>query len=317
MSKYTTEVRYICENAAGLTESAGFNSIDSILTEAAPVVFNFDFPIWDETYRLTLEKKILRHYYTREISAETVGLWKLWLEDRLNIIMPYYNKLYETTVYEFNPLYNVDYRTSGSGASNGSGYEEVSNTESEQVDNQTSRNGSAYNERENVNSTSGTRNATNEESNSNISSGSRTENDKDWNLYSDTPQGGIDGIDDTTNIYLTNATKVTRDNNASENGSTCAESQGKNDQNWSENTSDNEARSNIYSESGAGSQNRSGSSSRSGSNIVSNTNEYIDHVIGKIGGGSYASLIAEFRNTLLNIDEMIIEELSDLFFTLW
>ena len=317
MSKYTTEVRYICENAAGLTESVGFNSIDSILTEAAPLVFNFDFPIWDENYRLTLEKKILRHYYTREISAETVGLWKLWLEDRMNIIMPYYNKLYETTVYEFNPLYNVDYRTSGSGASNGSGYEEVSNTESEQVDNQTSRNGSGYNERENINSSSGTRNATNEESNSNISSGSRSENDKDWNLYSDTPQGGIDGIDDTTNIYLTNATKVTKENNASENGSTYAESQGRNDQNWSENASDNEARSNIYSEYGAGSQNRSGSSNRSGSNIVSNTNEYIDHVIGKIGGNSYASLITEFRNTLLNIDEMIIEELGDLFFTLW
>ena len=317
MSKYTTEVRYICENAAGLTESAGFNSIDSILTEAAPIVFNFDFPIWDENYRLTLEKKILRHYYTREISAETVGLWKLWLEDKLNIIMSYYNKLYETTVFEFNPLYNVDYRSSGSGASAGSGYEEVQNTESDLTENQTSRNGSNYNERENVNSSSGTRNAKNEESNSSISSGSRTQNDKDWNLYSDTPQGGIDGIDDTTNIYLTNATKVTRNDNSSENGSTYAENQGKNEQNWNENASDNESRSNVYSESGAGSQNRSMSGSRTGSNIVSNTNEYIDHVIGKVGGATYSSMIIEFRNTLLNIDEMIIEELGDLFFTLW
>ncbi len=54
MSKYTTEVRSICEVAAGLTESLGYNSINDILKQAAPNVFNFDWPIFDEAYRLQL-----------------------------------------------------------------------------------------------------------------------------------------------------------------------------------------------------------------------------------------------------------------------
>ena len=67
MSKYTTEVRYICETYAGLSESSGYSNVDDILTKAAPKVFDFDFPIFDEDYRLGLEKKILLNYYTREI----------------------------------------------------------------------------------------------------------------------------------------------------------------------------------------------------------------------------------------------------------
>ena len=47
MSKYTTEVRFICEVAAGLTESAGSSKVDEIIAKAAPIVFNFDWPIFD------------------------------------------------------------------------------------------------------------------------------------------------------------------------------------------------------------------------------------------------------------------------------
>ena len=117
MSRYTTEVRFICENAAGYDESKGFNDIDEILTVAAPKVFNFDWPIFDENYRLPLEKKILRHNYTREICEETVGLWKLRLQDTLCNIMPYYNKLYESELLKFNPLYDVDMTTTHKGSS--------------------------------------------------------------------------------------------------------------------------------------------------------------------------------------------------------
>lgn len=108
MSNFTTEVRFICESLNG-TSSLGFLSIDSVLDVAAPKIFDFDFPIYDENYRLILEKNILRHYYTREIGEETYGLWKLRLNARLNEIMPYYNQLYESALIEYNPLYNVDY----------------------------------------------------------------------------------------------------------------------------------------------------------------------------------------------------------------
>ena len=120
MSKYTTEVRFICENSAGLSESEGADNIDSILERCWNKVFNFDFPIFDENYRQVLCMKILKHYYTREIAHETVGRWKLALNAKLNEIMPYYNQLYKSELLEFNPFYDVDLTRSreGSGTSN-------------------------------------------------------------------------------------------------------------------------------------------------------------------------------------------------------
>lgn len=109
MSKYTTELRFICESEYGLKESAGGNKVAEILEAVAPKIFSFDFPIFDENYRLALEIKILRHFYTREIGSETYGLWKLRLEDKMNEIMPYLNKFYAMYVQEVNPLYNMNY----------------------------------------------------------------------------------------------------------------------------------------------------------------------------------------------------------------
>ena len=34
MAKYTTEVRYICESYAGLTESVGYDSIDDVIEKS-------------------------------------------------------------------------------------------------------------------------------------------------------------------------------------------------------------------------------------------------------------------------------------------
>lgn len=160
MSKYTTEVRYICESYAGLKQSVGFDSVETVITAAVPKVFNFSFPIFDEAYRNVLCTKILREFYTREISEETVGLWKLRLSQKLNNIMPYYNQLYRSELVVFNPLYDVDVTRTHTGNRN-----EESNTNS---------NGTTY------------------------------------DLYSDTPQNGLSGVDNEN--YLTSADKVTTSN---------------------------------------------------------------------------------------------------------
>lgn len=111
MSMYTTELRFICENYAGLTESTGYSNVEQVIAGALPKLFDFDFPIFDEEYRTVLETKIVKHYYTREISEETVGLWKLRLNAKMNEIMPYYNRLYTAWAVEFNPLYDTDITT--------------------------------------------------------------------------------------------------------------------------------------------------------------------------------------------------------------
>lgn len=112
MSKYTTEVRYICEHYAGLDESVGYNSTLETIEAARNHIFEPDYPIFNEEYRSVLETKILRHFYTREIAAESVGLWKMWLNTRLHEIMPYYNQRYESEFIRFNPLYDTDLATS-------------------------------------------------------------------------------------------------------------------------------------------------------------------------------------------------------------
>lgn len=117
MAIYTTEVRKICESLYVKPEGEEVATVDKVITQTAPKVFDFDFPIFDESYRLVLEKKILKHFYTREIGLETVGLWKLKLEDKMNEIMPYLNKFYAMYVKEVNPEYNYDLTRHHNGSS--------------------------------------------------------------------------------------------------------------------------------------------------------------------------------------------------------
>ena len=61
---------------------------------------NFDFqmnsyPIFDENYRNTLNNNILNHYYENEIGFETAPLFRFYLNQTLNEIMPKYNVLYQ------------------------------------------------------------------------------------------------------------------------------------------------------------------------------------------------------------------------------
>ena len=110
MSKYTTEVRYICEMNSGFpVDEMQDHTPDEIISASRTKIFDFSYPIYETAHKPELETKILKHYYTREIGAETVGLWKLWLNDTLNLIMPKYNKLYqaEAAVLE-KELNNID-----------------------------------------------------------------------------------------------------------------------------------------------------------------------------------------------------------------
>jgi hypothetical protein len=180
VSKYTTEVRFICENSAGLSKSEGADNVDSVLDKCWNKIFNFDFPIFDENYRQVLCRKILKHYYTREIAHETVGRWKLALNAKLNEIMPYYNQLYKSELLEFNPFYDVDLTRSreGSGTSN----KTSNNTE------------------------------TNSGTSKNVSSGSGTSNTDTLNRFSDTPQNSMDTQGIADSVPLTTVTKVNEDN---------------------------------------------------------------------------------------------------------
>ena len=82
---------------------------DQVIDASRELIFDFSYPIYDAEHKPELEKKILKHYYTREIGTETVALWKLQLNSTLNDIMPKYNKLYSAEFKALNKeLMNID-----------------------------------------------------------------------------------------------------------------------------------------------------------------------------------------------------------------
>ena len=279
MSKYTTELRFICETSAGLTDSEGYTSTRDIIEKSRAKIFDFDYPIFDENYRGVLETKIIKHYYTREIAAETVGLWKLWLDERMNNIMPYYNQLYKSELLEFNPLYDTDITTDSNRKIKHEENTTDKNVRTDNLNNKNTRtdNLSTDNSHEDHDTDSGTNN--------------------NLTAYSDTPQNGLTGVTELN--YLTNATKV----NGSDNK--------KHDNNGSYKIK------NTGTQVDDATQTGTVSNDGNGTKKYDNTDEYLEHVKGKRGTDSYAKILQEYRKTFLNIDQMIINSLSDLFMGVW
>lgn len=331
MAKFTTQVRTIVESQAGLLESGGFNNMDETIAKAAPKIFNFNFPIFDETYRLPLEIKILRHYYTREICEETVGLWKIRLDARLNEIMPYYNKLYESELITFNPLYDVDL-TRTHDRTNNTTKDDTGNSKTDTTFNR------KFNSKEtesgtdnNTTSISGTSGGTTTSNTNNVTTVIDTTTNKttdkqttaNADAFSETPQGGINGV---VNLdYLTNYRKVdgtvsdTGTADGTKNSDTTATIDSTitaNDKNDSKSTSTGDNSRNS-SKDDTTADTGSETTTNSLNSKVLNTEDYLEKVTGKQGTGSYSSMLMEYRETFLNIDKMVIEELGDLFFTLW
>ena len=291
MSKYTTEVRFICETAAGYTESVGYDLVEQTIQKAIPKVFNFEFPMFDESYRNVLCTKILKHYYTREICEETVGLWKLRLNTRLNEIMPYFNQLYKSELLEFNPFYDVDITTKNDGNKT----ENTRVTESDTED----RTGDGTSNRD-VSDSSTTKNSA---SNAFTNNSNKTNKDTQKDLYSDTPQGSLTNVD--KEAYLTNARKITNDKSETDANT------------GSENSTDNTEYTDAFTENNSNSYSENTSRSKNGNTNLTSTDAYIQTVKGKNGGASYSKLLDEFRKTFINIDMQIIDNLNDLFFGLW
>lgn len=78
-----------------------------------------DYPIFDETYRSTLNNNILNYYFESEIGVETPALFKKLLNDRMQLIMNKYNVMYQAQkeLLEHDLLNNVNLKEEYSGNS--------------------------------------------------------------------------------------------------------------------------------------------------------------------------------------------------------
>lgn len=190
-----------------------------------------EYPIFDESYRKTLNDRIKRTYWLQEIAHETIDIFTWRLSLKMDLIMPRYNRMYLAEIQNTDPLDgNRHYSKTGQdGTSQNTGANKQSST------------------------------------------GAGENTSKGRTVGSDTPQTRLAGDGD----YATSISDA----------STSGTSASKND-----------------------------SSSSSSSNSSYNNNQRSE----SWGySGSKARAIADYRGTLLNVDDLVIAELSDLFLGLW
>lgn len=321
MAKYTTEVRTICEQLAEYTDRQGFDEIDKVIEKAYPKIFNFDFPIFDEEYRPFLEKKILKYYYLREIGAETVGVWKLFLCNTLNEVMPYFNQLYDSAKLEVKPFDNIDYIRMYNKKSNGN---ENGDRTTDSTENSNRESTSNYSNTDTANGTSKTTiDGDNTRTDDLTSATNYSEtSDRDYSStdrYSDTPQGALIHDDINDNTYLTNVRMISGDENINKNGNSTTNNTGTQKTEYNE-TNDNTNTNTLNSE-GEGTSSETnamaGNVKETYNKGINNVDDYIEKITGKMSNTSYSELLQKYRETFLNIDKMVIDSLADCFMLLW
>ena len=105
MAFYTLLVKDVCEQYAG--QSGPYSTV---IPMAQSKVFDFTYPVpTGGVSKDDFEQGFLKHFYLREIGMETIDYWKLKLDDRLNTIMPYYNKMLTALAEEYDFLNPTEY----------------------------------------------------------------------------------------------------------------------------------------------------------------------------------------------------------------
>ena len=113
LAKYTMMVKDIVNDYYEGTSL----SIDDKLKDTREFIFDFNYPVLDEATKKRIEVAILKHYYYREIAFETIGEFKIKLNDRLNLIMGRYNSLYQKQDLSLSPYINSYLKETGNNSS--------------------------------------------------------------------------------------------------------------------------------------------------------------------------------------------------------
>jgi hypothetical protein len=256
MSKYTLTLREMLEMY--VQESTGTRDL---IARGKDKLFDFDYPIFDEAYRNVFENHFIRKFFMREIGFESEGLFKFQLETWLQINMPYWNKMFESELIEYNPLQNAIMDVT---------HNKKNDSASDSAATQTNQHDST----------------TGADSNSTV-----TGNQFNRNLESNNPDSRLQL---TSNVDGTGTIEY---------ASSIDESLGNDSRNSTAHT--------------GGSNSATDTSNSSANSSVNETEDFIQHRIGKIGVQSFPKLIQEHRDALLRIENKIFDEMQDLFMLLY
>lgn len=338
MARYTTQVRTICETVAGLSDSVGYTDVETVLNDSWDKIFTA-FPIYDEEHRADLCKKILRHYYMDEIAFETYGLWQLAINTKLVEIMPQYNSLYKASAEIINPLYNKSLSRQYDGTSKGTNKDTRTDNLTDtatstttatgtdmRTDNLTDTNGGSVVTKSDSKRTDALKAVTDNTSTSTTTS-SASNNSSNDSFTSDTPQGSLSDVK--AGKYMTNASIGTSTGSTSGNdkNDTTAKNTVNNTGTVSNTGTDSVTDNHTLTKTGTV-KNDSTNSTTSDSTlsktgtvvndaIDSRTDAHTETVTGYEGSATYAELLKKYSDAIINIDMMIINDLSTMFMQIW
>ncbi len=267
MSQYTTELRYLIQQ-----------NFDIGLK---------DYPIFDEGYRNVLNRKIINEYYFREIGQETPARFAHYMNHTLNMIMPYYNQLYQSELLKIDPLLSFSDSEQQTRSSDTSTVDLATDTQTGKSSNDSSGRESGF-------LISGTEASEKvEEENAN------TQGENKTMVKSDTP-GGMLSVGSIKNATWASNAEM-NEGTIKDSGSTERDTV-KSD----ETITDTERTTTAKA---AATMETVGNARRDGT--VETTEDYIKTRTGFTG--SQAKLLEAYRKTFLNIDQQIVRELNSLF----
>lgn len=323
-------------------QPSNYLSVDKFLEMGRPIVFNFTYPIFDVEYRPQLERKILLHYLFDEIGAETFDRFKIFLMSKMNEIMPYYNQLYTAVIpNDVNIFDNVNtiqidntLARHREHLDNNRDIQYTSDVKNQRDIDFNSENIDNYTDNRDINTNiDNTRNinqtvdmTSNEKTTRNTVTHEQHDH-TEKNKYSNTPMSNSNLLTTDSDFYLTeyrwvnNLTEI--DTNVDENTNTDFQS------NQNTQTTDT-FHENLTTTDDLSHKQTVDFTSLEKLNALQNTTDhtfddfiehkffknntdYVSKYVGKNNSLSYPQVLTEWRETFINIDVMIISELSTLF----
>lgn len=289
MAVYTTELRSVIRVAE--TQAHG-SYTEFEYTDATWRALGLDaYPIYDESHRDRLNSMICDHFYMREIGAETVSLFRLFLRRTMNEIMPYYNDLYRSAELIVDPLREIDVTTTHDWQEN-----EVSSLTSDQST-QSSANDKTTDTLDQTVATEETVSRTRTDT----STGTvKVDQDGSSNsIYSDTPMSMVQDDGGTLiegGSYATNATFDKSTNDSTTTNDLTNASDGNDKTNGTVDTDSTRDTTSTRSDSSQTNRTDSGKNDTTGNRTENESGHR----------SSQSSLVLEYRRAIINVDQMIL-----------
>lgn len=258
-------------------------------------IFPEDYPFYvdDEKAKKEFEEKFIMHYYYREIGFGSPFVFKQRLESLIKLRVPYWQQLYETELRckDIEFMLNKDLKETF--IREVESENEINGLNDSSLSSQTSN--TATSQQSSTSTSSGTQTATSE----NTASGTTTNTHKESSLNDGVAQVSL------SEGYLTG---TSQDNGTSSQTSSGNQSTTLSDETELSNTSTGNSNSTENSKS-------SGTSKQEEVGKTVEKTELISQ--GNIGITSSAQLLKEWREVLINMDEIVIRECNQLFMKLY